>query len=325
VSARECPACGGALREWRAVPPGEPSDPRRYPLLRCESCGSAVTAGDPPGPELYERGIYAPGPPRAGPVVRAVQGATVGQPGRLLRRAGLAPGASVLDAGAGRGRLVAELARRGYDARGIEPSERGAASAAAAGLPVARESLERHSDAGLDAVVLWHVLEHLDEPGAALARVRSWLRPGGLVLVGVPNAESLQARIAGEGWLHWDVPRHRVHLSPSGLESLLRRSGFEPARTSHMVWEHNPAGLWMGLLTRAGMTPGFPFHLLKRNVRVRPRDLALTALGLPLLPLAALLEAGAAAARRGGTVAVVARSARNSERAPARRGRAARE
>ena len=54
-----------------------------------------------------------------------------------------------------------------------------------------------------------------------------------------------------------------------------------------MVWEHNPASMWMALLTRLGMTPGFPFHLLKRNVPARPRDLALLALGVPLLPVRA--------------------------------------
>jgi hypothetical protein len=56
------------------------------------------------------------------------------------------------------------------------------------------------------------------------------------------------------------------------------------------------------------MRPGFPFHFLKRNIDARGRDLALTALGLPLIPVAALLESGAALTHRGGTVAVVARA-----------------
>jgi hypothetical protein len=139
--------------------------------------------------------------------------------------------------------------------------------------------------------------------------VRGWLRPGGLVLIGVPNSHSLQARIGGPGWLHWDAPRHRVHLTPAGLQTMLGRAGLEPAKVVNMVWEHNPAAMWMAILTRLGMTPGFPFHLLKRNVRARPRDLALTLLGLPLAPLAAVLEAGAAGAGGGGTIAVVARAA----------------
>ena len=304
-----CPACGGPLASWMQVPGGEPSDRHLYPLLRCQRCGSVVTGGEPPGPDAYETGVYAPGPPRAPALVGAFQRAAMAQPARLLRRAGVGPGARVLDAGAGRGRLVAELSRRGYEAAGIEPSARGAAAASAAGVSVRTESVGDHEDTGLDAVVLWHVLEHLDDPVAALRRVREWLAPGGVVLVAVPNPASWQAAIGGSGWLHWDAPRHRVHLTPAGVRELLGRAGLAPVHWSHFVLEHNPAGMWMALLSRLGMTPAFPFHLLKRNVPARPLDLGLLALGVPLAPVAVAVEAAAAAARRGGTVAVVARVA----------------
>jgi SAM-dependent methyltransferase len=305
-----CPACGaGPLEPWIDVRSGEPSDPRRYPLLRCARCGSAATGGPPPGPEVYEAGMYSPGEPRARGLVAAYQRATVGQQVRILRRAGLAPGARVLDAGAGRGRLVAALRAAGYDARGIEPSRRSAGMAEAAGEPVQLRSIEEHREEGLDAVALWHVLEHVDDPRATLDRLRGWLAPGGLLLLGVPNPASLQARIGGDGWLHFDAPRHRSHFTPLGLERLLERSGFHPGRIHHLVWEQNPHGMWMAMLTRLGMRPGFPFHLLKRNIDPRPRDLALMALGVPLAPVALATELAAAAMRRGGTVAALARAA----------------
>jgi SAM-dependent methyltransferase len=288
------------------VAAGEPADHRRFELARCRACGSAVTLGEPPGPDAYESGVYAPRPPRGRALIAPLQRVLDGQPARLLRRAGVGPGARVLDAGAGRGRLVEALGCGGFDASGIEPSRRGADSAAAAGRPVRRASIEEHSDAGLDAVVLWHVLEHLDDPLAALTRAAGWLRPGGVVLVGVPNIASLQAAIAGEGWLHLDAPRHRVHLTPAGLAALFGRAGLVAGEVEHMVWEHNPAAMWMALLSRLGMTPGFPFHLLKRNVPARPRDLALLGAGLALAPPAVVLEALAARAGRGGTLAGVA-------------------
>ena len=288
---------------------GEPADARRFPLLRCRACRSAVTSGAPPGAEAYESGVYAPAAPRALPLVRALQRATVAQPVRILQRAGVRPGGRVLDAGAGAGRLVEALTRAGYAARGIEPSARSAAMAAAAGRAVSVEAIEDHGDEGLDAVVLWHVLEHLDEPRAALTKVRSWLRRGGLLLVGVPNIASLQAAVGGPGWLHLDAPRHRVHLTPAGLRALLDDSGFAPGRVHHNVWEHNPAGMWMAMLSRAGMRSGLPFHLLKRNATARPRDLALMAAGVPLAPLAAAVEALAGAVGRGGTIAAEARRA----------------
>ena len=299
-----CPACGGTgLAPWLSVPGGEPADTRDYPLLRCDACGSAVTEGDPPPPDAYETGQYAPGPPRARGPVDWFQRATVGQPVRFLRRAGLPPGGRVLDVGAGPGRLVRALSAAGYDARGIDPSRR---SVALAGGTVEHAALADHSDSGLDAVVLWHVLEHLEDPAAALERARGWLKPSGILLVAVPNPASLQAWIAGPGWLHWDAPRHRSHFTVAGLRELLARTGFEVDVVHHWVAEQNPQAMWMGILTRLGMQPGFPFHFLKRNIRARPVDLALVAAGLPLLPAAVALEAAAAAARRGGTVAVVA-------------------
>jgi len=315
---RACPACRGALSPWQVVPAGEPTDALSYPLTRCDRCGTAVTGGEPPDPESYESGIYAPGAPRAGRAVRALQAALAGQPVRLLHDAGVTGSAAagshggrprVLDAGAGGGRLVAALLAAGLNATGIEPSARGVERAAAAGIPVTRAAVEGHEDSGLDAVVLWHVLEHLGDPPAALARARSWLRPGGVLLVGVPNVASLQARIAGPRWFHFDAPRHRTHFTPAGLGAAFTGAGFEGPRLHHFVWEHNPGAMWMALLSRLGMSPGFPFHLLKRNIDPRPRDLALLGVGVPLLPVALALEAGAAAAGRGGTIAALARRA----------------
>jgi SAM-dependent methyltransferase len=303
-----CPACGGGLLPWESVPGGEPSDPAEYELERCASCGTAVTDGAPPPPEVYETGQYGLAQPRMAGPVAAFQRAVTRQPVRFLRRAGLERGARVLDIGAGPGRMVAALSEAGYDAAGIEPSRRSVALAHQAGRRVERRGLFDHSEAGLDAAVMWHVLEHLDDPPAALATVRAWLRPGGLLLIGVPNLASLQAEIAGPAWFHYDAPRHRVHFTADGVRRLLVRSGFEVAGTHHLVFEQNIQGMWLALLTRLGMRPGFPFHYLKRNIEARPADVALTAVGLPLIPVAAVLEAGATVVRRGGTVAVVARA-----------------
>lgn len=303
-----CPACGGGLLPWRTIRGGEPSDPRSYQLLRCASCASAVTEGEPPGPEFYESGQYALTEPRLAGPVAAAQRSVTRQPVHFLRRAGLRPGARVLDVGAGPGRMVAALAEGGYNAAGIEPSKRSVALAHRAGRAVQRRALFDHSDSELDAAVLWHVLEHLDDPAAALATVRAWLRPGGLLLVGVPNLASLQAEIAGAAWFHLDAPRHRVHFTADGARRLLARSGFEVVRTHHLVLEQNIHAMWLALLTRLGMRPGFPFHFLKRNIDARPRDVAITALGVPLIPVAALLELGAATSRHGGTIALVARA-----------------
>lgn len=221
----------------------------------------------------------------------------------------LEPGSRVLDLGAGDGRLAVELARAGHEVTAVEPYRD---VPVAPGLTVLRESVDQLElpERSFDAAVLWHVLEHLEEPQAILAHVRRWLVPGGLLLVGVPNLASLQAELGGEGWFHLDPQRHVVHFTPRGLTLLLERAGFTEVRLRHVLVDQSLAGMWMTLLNR--VTPGG--NALRRFVRREPvakRDLALTAaLAVPLLSASVLLELGAAAAGRGGALAVVGRAPR---------------
>src|SRR5207248_2019375 len=147
----------------------------------------------------------------------------------LLRDAAPAPG-RLLDAGAGRGRFVAAARVAGYDARGIEPSTRGVEAAREIyGVMLEQAGIEEAEvePGSIAAVSLWHVLEHVEDPGSALRRIAGWLAPGGALLVGVPNLASLQARLGGPRWFHLDLPRHRTHFTAAGLQALLTRSGFE--------------------------------------------------------------------------------------------------
>jgi SAM-dependent methyltransferase len=293
---------------WLTVPGSDPALPGDYELARCTRCGTAVTLAPAPA-EAHEAGAYGGGAPRgsglAAPLLRAFTRKRLA----LLERAGARTPGRLLDIGAGRGRFVAEARAAGWYAHGIEPSARGVEGARAIGVQLQRTGLDdAQIPAGsLDAATLWHVLEHLDDPGPALARIAGWLRPGGLLLVGVPNLGSVQARVGGARWYHLDVPRHRTHFTVAGLEALLRAGGLEPLSTTHLLLEHNPFGLWQSAVSRATRTPSWLYHALKRNAPLMSRDAVVTAVALPLVPVALVAEAAFGLAGRGGTVAVVAR------------------
>ncbi|MFT4872116.1 MAG: SAM-dependent methyltransferase [Congregibacter sp.] len=70
-----------------------------------------------------------------------------------------------------------------------------------------------------DCIALWHVLEHLTEPRALMNNLWRVLRPGGTVLLALPNPDSLQFSIFGRFWAHLDAPRH-VALPPA--QTLIR-------------------------------------------------------------------------------------------------------
>ena len=274
-------------------------------LALCATCGTAVTLA-PPLQQAHDAGAYGTAHPRGAGLARPILEFFDRARLRLLGRR---PPGRLLDAGAGRGRFVATARAAGWDARGIEPSARGVQGAREAyGVELMRAGIEDApvEAASLDAVTLWHVLEHLDDPQAALERVRGWMAPGGTVLVGVPNLASVQARLGGGRWFHLDVPRHRVHFTVAGIEALLRRTGFEPVRVHHVLAEHNVFGMWETLVSRVTPTPSWLYLVLKRAVPVRAADLVPTVLAVPLIPLAAAMELAAGMARRGGTVAIVA-------------------
>ena len=311
-----CPACGErALAPWRAArsSDGRLSARPEYELARCRSCGTAALAPGVREEELgalYAEGTYAEGDGRLGGALGLVRSLADRDRMRLLGH--LAPGARVFEAGAGDGRFLARLAAAGLEVAGIEPSPPYAERARARGVAVEAVELEDASvaPASQDVVVLWHVLEHLDEPFEALGRIRGWLAPGGTLLVGVPNLASLQARIGGDRWFHQDVPRHRTHFTERGLLALLGRAGFGSERVAHLLVEHNAFGMWQTLVNRLTREPDALYRFVKSagGRREGARDALVTALaGPPLVPVALGLELAAGAARRGGTIAVVAR------------------
>jgi SAM-dependent methyltransferase len=312
----ECIACGRASAlPWRAA---HPSDERlaarsSYDLLRCAGCGTAAVV--PAQRVLEQAALYTHGTYR----MRGRLDALIEPLRRLIDRdrlraiGGLPAGAEVLEIGAGDGRLLAALAARGHRVAGIEPSAPYAASARARGLDVATVGVEAadHPDASRDVVLLWHVLEHLEDPAGALRRARAWLRPGGTLVVAVPNRASWQASLGGDRWFHQDVPRHLTHFTPRGLSALLERCGFRTTRTRHLLLEHNLLGMWLTLLNGVTGERDVAFRLLKRTRRATgvrgALDAALTALLGPILvPVAVVLEGLAGLLRRGGTIVVLA-------------------
>jgi hypothetical protein len=161
------------------------------------------------------------------------------------------------------------------------------------------------------AVVFWHSLEHLPEPGAAVDSLAALLVPGGVAIVVVPNSASLQARLFGDRWLALDLPRHLVHLTAAALLDKLGAAGLQIERVSYLRGGQVVFGWLHGLV---GLLPGHPslYDAIRRpRARSQPmrpsqRLLALGAAVLLVAPaaIASLVEA---ALGRGGTVYVEAR------------------
>ena len=98
---------------------------------------------------------------------------------------------------------------------GIDPSEQACAVARSRGVEAVVATLESAPFApqSFDVVLMNHSLEHVTDPRRDLARVFRLLRPGGLLLVAVPNFASWQRKRFGSKWYALDLPRHRTHFT----------------------------------------------------------------------------------------------------------------
>ena len=270
----------------------------------CTACGAFTTDPWPSDDEL-ERAYgswYRPESGRFGGIGDALLRRTRGRLAHRLDQ--IAPSGAILDVGSGDGALLDALASRGREAVGTERASRREDVRAA-------EITELDRSQSFAAVVFWHSLEHLREPGAAIDRAVQLLAPGGMLVVAVPNAASLQARLFGDRWLALDLPRHLVHLPLPTLAGRLRQRGLRVERVSHLRGGQVLFGWLHGLV---GSLPGRPdlYEAIRRS-EARSRRLSplmrlySLAAGVVLLPVAFLGTVIEVAARRGGTVYVEAR------------------
>ena len=134
--------------------------------------------------------------------------------------------------------------------------------------------------AGLDAVTLWHVFEHLYHPHQALENAAAVLKPGGLLFLAIPDLHSLEPRLFGKYWIGWDPPRHIATYSRRGLETLLDRAGFRLVGQVPDVCTGEGFLLNVDLMLRSLGIRRQIHHSLVLRVLLSPLTYSLTRLGL---------------------------------------------
>ncbi len=126
---------------------------------------------------------------------------------------------SVLDIGAGTGEFLNLAKDNGWRVQGVEPNEKARNSATQKGLDV-QESIDRLEGRNFDVVTLWHVLEHLPDLENTITKIEAFVKPGGVLLIAVPNFRSFDAKHYKEYWAAYDVPRHLWHFSKNSMKIL---------------------------------------------------------------------------------------------------------
>ena len=150
---------------------------------------------------------------------------------------------------------------------------------------------------------MFHVLEHLYDPGSYLDAAHKLLKPDGRLIIQVPNAACWQFLLFGERWNGIDVPRHLIDFRLSDIEGLLDACGFEVLRRKHFSLRDNPAGMATSIAPELDPMSRRLRHVAE-TTRVRLfKDLVYLGLTMACVPFT-LFEA---VCRAGSTVMVEAR------------------
>lgn len=152
-----------------------------------------------------------------------------------IKRLALPQGARLIDLGCSRGDWAALIAEAGYQVEGLEGDPRAVAYARETfGLKVQQGFVDDWTPppASYDAVCLFHLLEHVRDPGALIRAIHRALVPGGCVLLRVPNRHSWQGRLFGRHWKGLELPRHLTLFEPKALQQMLRDAGFAVTHAS---------------------------------------------------------------------------------------------
>jgi 2-polyprenyl-3-methyl-5-hydroxy-6-metoxy-1,4-benzoquinol methylase len=216
---------------------GDPHTREVFSLVKCQNCGLIYTN---PRPSPDERRLYYPD------VLYSADSALVEKLTILQKyiEQGI-----VLDVGCGRGFFLNSI-KQSFGVAGIEIDIKSSEFASKNfGIDIiANQITEINStDKSFDLITFWHTLEHLPDPQKALGKASKILKDKGILIVAVPNIESMQAKIFGRNWYHLEVPRHLYHFSRKTLSRMIKSAGFSIQDTTLTLFSHNFAGYWRSL------------------------------------------------------------------------------
>lgn len=136
----------------------------------------------------------------------------------------------ILDLGCGTGDTLVLLKKIGWDVYGMDIDKNSISIGKKRGLNNlklgAYRDLDKYPDNYFDAIRLYHVIEHLDDPSFCLSLIRKKLKKRGELIMGTPNMESWVSKIFKSCWYNLDSPRHLFVFSPLTLRKLTEKNGF---------------------------------------------------------------------------------------------------
>ena len=246
ITYTNCPSCGSASVFAALSAKDYTVTGELFEIWHCDDCSGRFTQNIPVLSEIgkyYQSANYVSHSDTSKGLINRlyhiVRNYTLGSKRKLIQKITGKEKGSLLDVGAGTGAFSNAMQQAGWQVTALEPDDTARKNAAAKyGLQLQSSdnlfSLEANQ---FDAITMWHVLEHVHDLHGYLEKYHSVLKPGGRLVIAVPNYTSYDAKAYGEFWAAYDVPRHLYHFSPKSMKILGRSKGFTLVDTKPMWFD----------------------------------------------------------------------------------------
>lgn len=235
ISFTHCPCCGSSSVFPVLLAKDHTVSQEVFEIWHCDDCTNRFTQGIPDAAGIgayYQSAAYiSHSDTHKGFINRLyhlVRNYTLASKRKLVQKVSGKKNGGLLDVGAGTGAFANTMQAAGWKVTGLEPDSTARNNAKQKyGLDLlSPELLFELEPAKFDVISLWHVLEHVHELPAYWEQFHRLLKPGGFLLIAVPNYTSYDAGFYKSNWAAYDVPRHLYHFSPKGMKLLGHSKGF---------------------------------------------------------------------------------------------------
>jgi len=163
----------------------------------------------------------------------------------------VAANSRVLDIGCGFGEALGFHKARGCEVYGVEADRNILRVAEKFGYNVRVGLFESsaYPRGFFDYVTLDQVIEHMADPLSALRGIATVLKPGGMVIIGTPNANGWGARFFGRYWINWHAPYHLHCFSMRSMAIAAQRAGLTVIRSRTITSSEWLSYQWTHLVT----------------------------------------------------------------------------
>ena len=215
-----------------------------FKILECKDCGLLYTSPRPNKEEIgkYYKSdeYYSHQENKEGFIPKVYEKVkSINLKNKYLIATEKATKGKILDIGCGVGDFLHTMEQQGWECTGVEPSEdaKAIAKKRIKAQLLSSEEQEQLQEGSFDVITMWHVLEHVDALRWQVQQLYRLCKPGGRIVIALPNYKSYDGQYYKAEWAAYDVPRHLNHFNRETLVKIFEENRLKHVKTEKLYWD----------------------------------------------------------------------------------------